>query len=181
MAKVVYTGSVTGFRGKIGNLIFRQMPNGTIVVSAAPPKNTGRQKKRAKLKRSARQNAHNDHFKEASAYAKWAARTKPIYAELAAATVMRTAYNLALSDWFNPPEIHRIERRDGRILVEATDNILVAKVQVTILDEQGKPLETGQAIEGEGNWWEFTPQTSGTSILAKAWDLPGHVTKLVLS
>ena len=181
MAKVAYTGSVTGFRGKIGNLIFRMMPNGTIVVSAAPAKETGRQKKRAKLKRSAKQKAHNERFQEASAYARWASKANLIYAELAAATVMRTAYNFALSDWLKPPVIHRIERRDGRILVEATDNIRVAKVRVTILDEQGKPLETGQAIRGEGNWWEFTPQTSGTSILAEAWDLPGHVTKLVLS
>ena len=37
MPKVFYNGSIASFRGRIGNLIFRQMPDGTTVVSEAPP------------------------------------------------------------------------------------------------------------------------------------------------
>src|SRR6266545_3877721 len=179
MSKVLFHGSIQGFRGKIGNMIFRQLPDATTVVTEAPPKKNSRQKKRAKLKRSAGQKAHNERFEEASAYAK-RAQTKPIYAELAAAAPMKTAYNFALSDWWHAPEIHRLERREGCIRVEATDNIMVAKVQVTVLDEEGKVLEKGEAVRCKGDWWEFPSTTEGKTIKAEAWDLPGHVTKFVV-
>ena len=85
MTKVLFHGSIQGFRGRIGNMIFRQLPDGTTVVTEAPPKKNSRQKKRAKLRRSAAQKAHNDRFQEASAYARWASKTQPIYAGLALA------------------------------------------------------------------------------------------------
>lgn len=180
MTQVILNGTIKGLRGKIGNLIFRQLPDGTTVVSEAQPKKTRRQKKRAKLKRSPRQQAHNDRFEEASAYAK-AFQSHPVYVELAAVAPMKTAYNFALSDWWHAPKIHRIEQRDGRILVEATDNVLVTKVRVTALDEEGKVLEKGEAVRREGDWWEFISNTEGKSIIAEAWDLPGHKTKFVAS
>ncbi len=180
MAKVAYTGSVTGFRGKIGNLIFRQMPNGTIVVSAAPAKLTGRQKKRAKLKRSEKQKGHNSRFKEATIYARYAARVHPVYAELAAVTPMKTAYNIALSDWFNPPVIDCVERAGGCIRVQASDAVMVTRVQVTVLDQDGGVLEKGEAVRGEGDWWEFASQAEGKKILVEAWDLQGNMTRFVL-
>jgi hypothetical protein len=179
MTKVFYNGSIANFRGRIGNLIFRQLPDGTTVVSQAPPRETGRRKKRAKEKRSPRQKAHNESVSDAAAYWRGKGKEYPIYAELAAATVMRTAYNFALSDWFHPPEIHHVERRGGSILVEATDNVMVAGVQVTVLDEEGRVLEKGDGIRGEGNLWEFASQVEGKTIVAEAWDLPGHKTKFV--
>ena len=179
MTKVLFHGSIQGFRGKIGNMTFRQLPDGTTVVTSAPPKKNSRQKKRAKLKRSPRQKAHNDRFEEASAYAK-AFQSHPVYVELAEVTPMKTAYNFALSDWWRAPEIHHIERREGRILVEATDNVMVAKVYVTIFDAEGKILEMGDAIRQEDNWWEFASHTEGKSIKAEAWDLPGNMTRVTV-
>lgn len=176
MTKVILDGPIKGLRGKIGNLIFRQLPDGTIVMSQAPAKKNRREKKRAKLKRSARQQAHNSRFKEAVIYAKVAQR-RPIYADLAAVTPMTTAYGFALSDWLKPPEIHSIERKEGRILVEASDNVLVTKVHVTLLDDQGSVLEKGEAVRGEGDWWGFAFQMEGAKILAEAWDMAGNVTK----
>ena len=179
MTKVILNGATKGLRGKIGNLIYRLPPDGTTVVTSAPPKKTSRQKKRANLKRSASQKAHNGRFQEASAYAKWAAREQPVYAQLAAVAPMKTAYNFALCDWFHPPVIHRIERRAGCILVEASDNVRVTRVQVTVLDgPEGSVLEKGEALKGEGDWWKFAFQSEGKTIIAEAWDLPGHVTKL---
>jgi hypothetical protein len=142
VTKVFYNGSIKNFRGRIGNLIFRQLPDGTTVVSEAPPKETGRQKKRAKEKRSTRQKEHNERCEEASAYARQA-QTQPGYVELAAATTMRTAYNFALSDRMKPPVIHRIEQRKRQIWVEAIDNIGVVRVRVTVWDEQGQVMERG--------------------------------------
>jgi hypothetical protein len=180
MTKVLFHGSIEGFRGQIGGLIFRRLPDGTTVVTQAPSKKDKRQKKRAKEKRSAHQKAHNKRFTNSSAYARWASRKNPIYAELAAADPMRNAYNFAISDWFHPPEIHRVERRGKHIRIEATDNILVARVQVTILDEDGKVLEKGEATRTRGNWWRFTPQTVGKTIVAEAWDLPRNAARFVL-
>jgi hypothetical protein len=178
MPRVIFHGSIQGFRGKLGNLIFRQLPDGTTVVSKAPPKKTRRQKKRAKLKRSPAQKAHNNRFREAVAYAR-AAQVKPLYVELAAVTPMNTAYNLALRDWWEPPVIQRIERQEGRILVEATDNIMVSRVWVSILDEDGQLLEAGEGTRGAGDCWELASRAQGKTIIAEAWDLPGHVTKFV--
>jgi hypothetical protein len=124
------------------------------------------------------QHAQNRRFREAVFYAK-AAQVQALYVELAAVTPMKTAYNLALRDWFEPPVIQRIERREGGILVEATDNILVSRVRVSILDGSGQLLEAGEATRGQGDCWEFASRAQGKTIIAEAWDLPGHVTRLV--
>jgi len=84
-----------------------------------------------------------------------------------------------MSDWYNPPVIHHIEQLENRILVNASDNVLVTRVQVTVLDNEGKVLEQGEAVRSEGDWWEFASQSAGKSILAEAWDLPNNVTKFV--
>jgi hypothetical protein len=180
MTKVIFHGPIQSFRGRIGNMIFRQLPDGTTVVTGAPAKLTGRQKKRAKLKRSPAQQAHNRRFEEAAFYARRAAKIQPIYTELAAATPMKTAYNFALSDWWHAPEIHGIEKKDGCIRVEVTDNIWVTRVQVSVLDEDGKVREVGEGIRSDGNWWEFASQVEGKTIIAEAWDLPGHIARFVM-
>jgi len=73
-----------------------------------------------------------------------------------------------------------VQQRDGRILVEASDTVMVAKVVITILDEKGMMLENGEAIRAEGDWWEYAPSAKGKTITAEAWDLAGNVTKSVL-
>ena len=161
MPRIFYNGSIQKFSGRMGNLIFRQMPDGTTVVSMAPQKMTDKEKKKFRLKRSASQKEHESRFQKASRYAKQAAREQPLYAELAAVTPMKTAYNFALSDWFHPPVIHRIERREGHILVEASDNGGVTRVLITVLDDEGLVLEKGEAVKSTGDCWEFACQTEG--------------------
>ena len=143
LAKVKMNELMTELSGQIGGLVFRQMPNGDLLVSAAP--NFRRRKFSPKQKKQ------QQRFREAAAYARSAAKTQPVYAELAKGT-MKTAYNIAVSDWFNPPVIHGVEQRDGRIHVEATDKVMVAKVLITVLEDQGTVLEKGEAIKREGNW-----------------------------
>ena len=138
MAKVRKNPIVRGISGGIGNLVFRQMPDGSTYVSAKPDF--------SHRKFSKGQKEHQSRFQQAVAYAREAAKTQPIYAKLAESTIM-SAYNFALSDWFNPPVIHAIERKDGRIRVEASDNVMVTKVQVIILDEEGKVAEKGEAVK----------------------------------
>jgi len=172
MAKLKLDKLIKGLSGQIGDLIYRLMPDGSTVVSRAPLND--------KPDFSQEQINHQSRFREAAFYARQAAQDQPIYAELAAATTMKTAYNFALSDWWHAPVIHRIERQDGRILVEATDNVMVANVQVTILDEKRKVMQKGEAARSDGDWWEFASTAAGRTILIEAYDLPGHVTKLVV-
>ena len=170
MAKAIMDELIKAFRGSIGGLVFRQMRNGSVVVSMRPHFHRRRF--------SQAQKDHQSRFKEASQYARFAAKSQPIYTERARGT-LKTAYNIALSDWFNPPVIHQIEWRDGQIRVEARDDVLVTKVQVTVLDEGGQVLEKGEATRSNGDWWELASHTQGTMLIAEAWDLAGHVGRLV--
>ena len=91
-------------RGGIGDLVFRQMPDGTIILSGAPRPN--------KRKATKKQKAHRQRFREAANTACWLAHEHPIYAELAKGT-WKSPYNFAPSDWWHAPVIHPIERRKG--------------------------------------------------------------------
>jgi hypothetical protein len=165
MAKVESNPIVRGISGKIGNLVFRPMPNGETYVSSVPNFD--------KRKFSKGQKDHQGRFKLAVAYAREASKTQPIYAKLAEGTVM-SAYNFALSDWFNPPVIHTVERKDGRVRVQASDNVMVVKVVVTVLDEEGKVVEKKDAVQTEKDWWEVDLAGDG-KIVVEARDLAGNV------
>lgn len=167
MPKVKDNVVMQGISGAFGNIVFRQMPNGETWVS--------RNYDFSRRKFSKAQKSHQKRFKEAASYARSAAKKYPIYAELAKGTV-KSPYNWALSDWFNPPVVHRIERKGGRIRVRATDNVMVTKVQVTILDAQGKVIEKGEGRKGKNDWWEYVSSVEG-KIAGEVWDLAGNVVK----
>ena len=176
MAKVKFSQLIETIRGRIKNLVIRQRPDGTFILSGKPRYKKG--------KGSPAQKAHRRHVKQIGPFASYLAKTHPIYAQLAAEDVARgkwmSAYNFAFADCLKPPIIHRIERTEGCIRVEASDNIMVTEVEVTILDEAGKLLEIGDAIQAEGDWWEYVPHAEGKGILAKAFDLPGNCARLEL-
>lgn len=167
MAKVRNNVAVRGLSGGIGDLVFQHMPDGTTYVRKKPDF--------SRRKFSKGQKKHQSRFQEAAAYARDAAKTQPIYAELAKGTI-KSAYNFALSDWFNPPVIHKIERVNGRIRVQASDNVMVVKVLVTILDAEGKMVEKKEAVKANDDWWEVDLSADG-KIVAEAWDLAGNVGK----
>ena len=171
MAKAHKHATVHGLSGSIGDLVFRQMPDGSTRISREPDF--------SRREFSQGQKEHQSRFQQAAAYARHAAKTQPIYAELARGTA-KSAYNVALSDWFNPPEIQRIELKKGRIRVAASDNVLVTKVWVKITDEEGKLLEEGQAGQVNAEWWEYPSSNMEGTVEATAWDLAGNKTKSVL-
>jgi hypothetical protein len=145
------------------------MRNGTTVLCTAPDF--------SHRVFSEEQLATQSRFKQASAYAKVAAKTRPLYAELAQRS-HQPAYNLALSDWFRPPAIHEVTRLEGRIRVHASDNVHVKKVIVTLLDEQGETLEQGEAALIDRAWWEYTTSaTTAGKVIVEAFDLVSNVTK----
>ena len=170
MAKVIRNPVVQGISGAVGNLVFRQMPDGSTYVSAKPDF--------SHRKFSEGQKEHQSRFQRAVAYAREAAKSQPIYGELAAGTI-KSAYNFALSDWFNPPVIHCVERRDGLIRVEASDNVMVAKVVITIFDGDENVIEKGEARKVDERWWEYAAVADGKAA-AEAWDLAGTVVREIL-
>ena len=170
MAKVKNNTLTEGLSGKIGNqLVFRHLRDGrTVVVSRPDFSNRVFSKE---------QLTHQSRFQQAVAYAKVAAKTNPIYAELAQQT-LKPAYNIALSDWFHPPVIHEVTRQAGRIRVNATDNVQVAKVLITVFNEQSQVLEQGEAAQVNESWWELeTAAPTEGKVIVEAFDLASNCTK----
>ena len=168
MARVQNNIFVRGLSGKLaGQFVLRTLRDGRTVVCKIPDFRN--------RKLSKDQKTHHKRFQAASAYAKDAARSNPIYARLAEGT-MKNAYNVALGDWFHPPVIHKVERGGKTIRVHATDDVSVASVQVRVLDEKGKVLEKGEGVKGKGNWWEYMPTAEG-KVIVEARDLAGNVVK----
>ena len=164
MAQVKTNAIVRGLSGKFGDqIVFRHLRDGRTIMCARPDFS------RRKLSKD--QKKHHEKFKAAAAYARTASLSQPIYAELAAGT-MKNAYNVALGDWFHPPVIHHIEKRDGKIIIQASDDVCVASVVVMVLDEEGKVIEKGEGIRGKGDLWEYT-QTASRKVIVDVQDLPG--------
>ena len=132
MAKVTKNPIMRGIQGSVGGLVFREMPGGETWVSGKP--------NFSKRKFSEGQKSHQSKFQRAAAYAREAAKSQPIYAELAAGTV-KSPYNIALSDWFHPPIIHQVTQAAGLIRVRASRNAKIAGVRVLILNENGKIIK----------------------------------------
>lgn len=177
MAKAQKNIVIQGIRGTIGNqLVFRQGKNGRTIISKKPTFADDRVFSEA-------QKEHHGSFKEAAAYAKAAAKTEPIYAELAAGEY-HSAYNAALADWFHRPEVGEIDlsgwtgQVGGSIRIEAVDNVKVVQVTVMIADEQGVVIEQGEAEQVDGLWWVYTTTQAvpgAARVIAVARDLPGHI------
>lgn len=170
MPRVKNNVIVRGLSGIFGGqIVFRQLRDGR-TIAAAPPDFS-------KRVLSKDQKAHHSKFKEGAAYAKEAAKTKPIYAQLAAGT-MKTAYNVALADFFHPPVIHSVERSEARLRIHASDDVMVSKVSVTIFGADETVLEKGDAVQEEGTkWWTYFPQHAGRALV-EARDLVGNVVRM---
>ncbi|MGA7193766.1 MAG: hypothetical protein WBW94_09055 [Anaerolineales bacterium] len=169
MARVKTNVIVEGLSGKLGNqLVFRHLRDGQTVVCVKPDF--------SKRVLSKDQKAHHARFQAAAAYAHEASISQPIYAQLAAGT-MKNAYNLALGDWFHPPVIHSIEKRGGKVLVQASDDVCVASLRVMMVDDNGSVLEEGDAVQLGGDWWEYETTAAGNAI-AEARDLAGNVVRM---
>ena len=170
MAKVKDNPITEGLSGKLGKrLFFRRRRNGTTLLCMVPDFSN--------RVFSEEQLAHQSRFKRAAAYARVAAKTYPIYAELAQQT-QQPAYNIALSDWFHAPVIHEVMWKNGHIRVNATDNVQVANVRITVLDGHGQTLEQGEAAQVNDAWWEFeTTLTLEGNIVVEALDRAGNCTK----
>ena len=172
-----------GLSGTVGNLVvFRQRAGKTIVANLP---------KESKVPPTAEQLLTQMRFRESNIYARAAMKdpkVKEIYESKAKPG--QSAFNVAMSDFFHPPVISDadVSGYTGKVgdVVKArvTDDVLVTGVFVSIVNEDGKPVEKGEAVV-DSNGLDFTytatadnPDIAGTVIEFSATDMPDNVTTL---
>jgi hypothetical protein len=176
MATVRQNLVIEGLSGLLGDqLVFKRDRAGRTIVSRKPNFEN--------RVFSESQKRHQSRFQEAAAYAKTAAKTEPIYAKLAAGTI-KSAYNVAVADWFNPPEVSEIDVRGytGRagetIRAKVTDDVRVERVDVVIAVDGDVVVEQGQMTHKQGLWYTYTTTADcpagPTRVIVTGLDLPGH-------
>lgn len=167
MAKAKKNALVSGLSGSLGPDHYSRVTKDGRTIISTKPDFSNRQF-------SQDQFDHQDKVKLAAAYGV-ANKKNPLYVRKAEGTD-KNAYNLAFKDWFHPPVLHCIQCQNGRLRVVVTDDMLVARVTITILNEEENVLEQGEAEQVNGVHWEYQPVNMG-HILVQAWDLPGNVTQ----
>lgn len=179
MAKVRENIIIRGLSGSLGDqLVIKIDKGGRTIVSMKPEFDEGREFSPAQL-------AQQEDFREAAAYAK-EARDEEVYAQKAEGTA-RSPYNVAMADWFHPPEIKEIDLsawsgEAGQVIrMKVMDDVEVDEVSVVITDEADVVLEQGEAEYDSALWWEYTTTTAASGnpkVLVSAQDLPGHITQM---
>lgn len=172
-----------GLSGKIGNMLVFRQRNGKTVVSNTP--------RISSKQKSDRQLLQRQKFLQAVSYAKAVVaddETKLTYQSVAKNGL--TAYNMAVADMLNAPEIQdvNISGYTGKpadvIQVKATDDFKVAQVTVEILKADGSVVEKGNAVSNDAGFeWLYgatvnVDSVNGCKVIVKAMDLPGNVTAL---
>jgi len=164
MAKVKKNVVVRGMSGKAGELVFRQLKDGSTVVAV--------KQDFSHRKFSEGQVAHQARMREAAAYGR-EAQHHPVYVALAENSTL-TGYNWAFGDRMKPPVIHKIERAEGLVRVRASDNVGVVRVEVQVLDESGAVQTRGEAVQCATEVWEFGTELAG-KVVVRVWDLARNV------
>jgi hypothetical protein len=169
-----------GLSGQVGNLVFRRRKgDGKVFVSVHPSAHEGEP--------SEAQQKVNSKFQEAVIYGKSVIAdpaTKALYSEKA--SVGQSAYNVAVADFFNAPDIKEVDLSaytgevGSTIKVKVIDDFKVVKVQVQIAGVDGTLIETGEAVlQADGLYWMYTATQkneapTGDKITVTAWDMPNN-------
>ena len=179
MARVGRNIVTQGLSGMIGGtIVFRQVGDQTIVGQAP-------EKKEREI--SSNEKAHRAKFGRAILYGK-SAVADPISKELyqKQAETGKSAYNVAVADFMNAPEIDEVDVRDytgeigSTIRVRATDDFQVNRVYVKIEGEDGSMVEEGEAVaDPNGLDYLYTAKKknvslTGDKITIEVNDIPGN-------
>lgn len=171
-----------GLSGKVGYLIVFRNRNGKTIVASKPKERKG--------ELSEAQKEHQRNFQQAVIYAKSALNnpeTKQAYKD--AADTGESAYNVAIADFMNAPDIEQINltgysgRIGDTISIKVNDDFLVQEVSVTILNADGTEVERGLAqLSSGGLDWLYTATAvneslEGDKIIIQASDMPGNITE----
>jgi hypothetical protein len=171
-----------GLSGKIADLLIFRQRHGQTIVSKVPEPNT---------KYSEKQIQQRKRFQQATIYAKIATETpgiKELYAGKAKKQKGMTAYNVAVADFFNAPDIETVDlsgyagAAGDEIRIVASDDFAVKSVHVQISNADGSPVEDGYAVNSIGNLWIYTATANnesldGDKIVVSVSDMPGNITE----
>jgi hypothetical protein len=183
---------ITGkFRGSLGKqLVFREW-EGKTVVAKSPKGRSGDP--------TAAQAERQEKFQAATRYALSVTKGNDQDLAHAYANALRprqNVYSRAIEDFMSSPVVKIISTRGytgalgDKIVIRATDDFRVTKVQVEILAPDGTLLEAGNAEQNiNGIDWTYTATITnpagaglaGTKIRAIAFDVPGNEGTLELT
>ena len=182
MAKIKGNYVMHNVRGMFGKQVVFKERLGTPYVAAPPYVNENRVA-------TGEEQGNRNRFSEAVEFAKQAVKDPELKKEYAAlAGKNQTAYNVAVSDARLPPKINSLltQGYTGRIgsciLVQATDNVKVKRVHVTIYDASMALIEQGEAMDNGDNFnWIYSvsilvERVSGCTVEVKAYDIAGNET-----
>lgn len=171
-----------GVRGMLGETIVIRKTGSQLQMANRPDR---------QAKATPKQQAIQDKFRTAAKYAKQQMSdnaAKALYAT-GITESKKSARIVAVSDYLNPPKVHFIGTSGymgdagNTIVVNATDDFMVTRLEVTIKASDGTILETGLAVKDADinkvdSWFYVTkennPSLPGTTILAVAYDRPGN-------
>jgi hypothetical protein len=181
MAKSKNNVVTHGLSGKIGNmLVFSQRAGKTVVSTLS----------HVKHEPTELQKQHQRRFQQAILYGKASiadADMKEAYR--LSAEPGQSAFNVAVADFFNAPDIEHIDlsRYTGnvgdKISVRASDDFAVGEVVVRITNADGSLVEEGAAKpDATGYEWTYTAtqpnqNLEGDRIEVLAFDTPGNVAR----
>ncbi|MCF6402866.1 hypothetical protein L3C95_10050 [Chitinophaga filiformis] len=91
----------------------------------------------------------------------------------------QNAYNMAVKDAYNSPEIQSIRLEKEEVVVTAKNEFRVAEVEVKVVDADGVVTESGRAVLGwNGVDWHYkaTALPAGGKVVVEVENLPGRYT-----
>jgi len=179
MAKILKIPVIGDMKGKVGQVVVRRR-DGKYYVATPPIRDKDPTDKQLE---------HQKKFKRAIRYARRAtdedSPSREAYEE-AAETVHdgRTPMNLAVADWFHPPEIDEVDFGDyhgkagDKIFIYLNNDAKVKRVWMVISDGDGTELERGEATRSRTLEWFYTttvdlPGEDATFVITIR-DLPGN-------
>lgn len=178
MASVKLNPILDQLRGKVGDLVFKQYGDETIISRA--PDFSGYEPSEA-------QKAHRERFRQATLYGRMVMADEEARAAYEAAADARgkPIFSLTVADFFNAPSIDEVDvsgytgAADDPIVIRASDDFEVARIAVTLSDADGAVIESGEAVMDDAAW-RYEAQTdvaAGTTvrISVRAFDRPGGV------
>ncbi|NJK94258.1 MAG: hypothetical protein HC905_04345 [Bacteroidales bacterium] len=138
----------------------------------------------SRVKKSVKQQAENNKFREAALYARTQMANPTSKAEYTTRIKgMQRAYNIAIADFYTPPEIKKVDTREffksKKLTINAVDDFKVVKVSVEIYDSNDTLIERGDALELAEFLWEYALTKEYKSeepykLAITAWDKPGN-------
>ena len=159
-------------RGTLGDQLTIYERNGQIIMA----KKRGPSKKKPTKK----QLEARYRMQVAAAYAKEMLKDpelKAYYKSKAGAG--QNAWNMAIKDAYNAPEVQDIRFEDSTVVVTAKDEFRVAEVEVQVLDAAGVMLERGKAVLGRNGvdwYYKVAVLPPGGLVSVVVVDLPGNGT-----